>query len=248
MRSVLIGCLLFPLFVLSQSARFTQIKVKPLKKYYDVDSATIFFPVVVLSNQAVAAKINTSLRNRIVDTRGGDSTFGLNSSILLAVENGLVDLTYDILFNNNGMLSLDIRGEGTVAHPYYFQETLNFDLASGNAIAVSDLFTPAGLKSFKTRVKHDKTKALVQHKSELKTLLSNKEITKEVYDTALETINECLNSLSLDKFTLDGSSIVIYDNCEFPHYIRSIGPGYTLQYKLASLKIWLKSEKVKQLF
>jgi len=244
MKCLIISFLLLPLVVFSQSASFTHMKRKPFPEKYNVDSATIVYPIVVLGNKTAMDRINKAIRAKILDGYTEDSTLSLDSSLRIAAEDGLIVLSYEKEFNQRGLLSLNFYSEYVAAYVSVHEQTLNFDLKTGKELTVQDLFTPAGLKSFTALVKKEKKAALVKYKREL----NGDEVGKDEYKWAMEQVNEyCLNSVSLDEFIITPSEIIVLDKCEFPHVIQALGPTYELRYKIKSIKSWLKPERAKQL-
>src|SRR4051794_25538404 len=99
--------LLAPFVCLSQSAHFKEIKVKPSPDKYDVDTPTIIYPIIVLTNNAAAAKINQYIKKNIPDQYANDDKPAMNidSSLRIAANSGLTALSYEAAFNKNGILS-----------------------------------------------------------------------------------------------------------------------------------------------
>ena len=247
MKPLLLVFLFVPLISCSQSAQFREIKVKPSPEKYNVDTPTIIYPIIVLTNNAVAKKINSHIKRNIADFYADDSTLSVNSTLRAAANEGLTDLTYEVTFNKNGILSLIFWVEGVGAYPSSSKETLNFDLVTGKSLTLKEIFLPEKFNAFKKTVHQDKINYLEEFKKELKEDVSNNETDSSDYDPAVELANECSKSVSLDQFIFTSSGISVFDDCDFPHMIQAMEPVYDLSYKFSMLKSSIKPKRFTQL-
>ena len=241
--------LIIPATCLSQSAMFSSIRMKPLQEKYNVDSATIVYPIVKIRNATAQEKINNSIRAVLLSNiNDEDSVSSIDLAIKSYVNDGLVSLSYKPLFNDNSILSLQFFMEAVGAYLTSWQVHLNFDLNTGGLITLKNIIKEEKFNVFKQFIFHRKLNFLKKYKIEIKNWLAKKEITKEDYMSALREVNSyCSDSVSLQKFILTKSYIEIFDNCEFPHVIMGLGPAYELKFKLPSIKSYIKEDFYKKL-
>jgi len=84
--------------------------------------------------------------------------------------------------------------------------------------------------------------------SALKRQLAQKEIDTDAYQWAIEEIDSnCINNIDIRNFSLSGMGIKIVDQCEFPHAIRGLAPGYELRYSYRFMQLYLKPEFLRRL-
>ena len=156
-------------------------------------------------------------------------------------ENGLINLSYEVIYNKNAILCLQLYEEGCGAYCSSGETYFNFDLKTGKTIGIADLIREEMLDSFRTIVFNDKVKALQEYKIEEMNIFKQGGIDSATYDWALEQVeNNCIKTIALENFSLSNSNIEIIDRCEFPHAIRSQQPVYELKYSYQFLQPFLK--------
>ena len=231
--------LLVPVAMSAQTARFRNI-VKASGNGLSVNDTVypITFPVVIIDGGKTDSIINLQIRQRVFDGYPGDAVNGTPEALLDSMRgNGLSYISYKTDFNSNGLLSLSISLEGCGAYCSGWTLYLNFDLPTGRSLSIDDVIIKEKMDYFKLLVKNDKVSALNTYKMDMEKQLQSKTIDKDTYNFAIETVNSyCLDSISISNFILTADHIEIIDDCEFPHVIRALGPGYTLAYKLSGIK------------
>ncbi len=168
MKKFLLFLSFIPLVSLSQTAKFKEIRKKPLPEKYNVGTPTIIFPIVILNNKAAERKINDSIRNAILDEY--TEVANLDSTLYQEIQGGLTDIDYEPTFNKNGLLSLHIWIVTEGAYPVTSDETLNFDLNTGNTLSLEEIFVTQKISAFKKIVSNDKIKALRNYKIKMQKL------------------------------------------------------------------------------
>lgn len=154
---------------------------------------------------------------------------------------GLINLSYEVTYKLNGILSMHIYAEGCGAHCSSWTTYFNFDLKTGKKITIDDLVIESKTDSFRKIVFADKIKALNSYKSGEIDNVTNNHIDSATYHWVLEQVDSnCINTVEIDNFSLSGLMIEIIDPCEFPHAIRSQEPSYKLEYPLKSISSFLK--------
>lgn len=153
---------------------------------------------------------------------------------------GLTDMSYEVMYNKNGVLSLEIDWVVEAAYPNPSEAYFNFDVRTGKTIGINDVINDSLFEKFQAKVFSDKIDSLKEYTSSLKSQLAHKEIDSEAYQWAMEEIDSnCINSIDLSNFSLSQTGIKIIDPCEFPHAIRGLSPGYELRYSYRFLQPYL---------
>ena len=113
-----------------QKASFKEIKLAPNPKYYNTKKATIIFPIVVTKNAQIDELINSRIEDDMFQLEGEKQSIRnvLDEHIN---DYGLINLSYEVTYNNFGLLSFSIYAEGCGAHCSSWQTHFNFDLVSG---------------------------------------------------------------------------------------------------------------------
>lgn len=219
---------------IAQKASFSEVKLKPDVNYYNTKDSSIIFPIVVTKNAEVDNLINSRIMYEMLQPE--DSSQNLRQLLAEHIENGLIDLSYGVTFNTNGLLSFSIRAEGCGAHCSSWTTWFNFDLNTGKEITIRELMKESGIDRFKSMVGKDKKAALIRYLAEQKKALSNKDQDSVTYEWSISQVEEnCLNSISIENFSLSEDALEIFDNCEFPYAIRSQEPTIELKYSFRKI-------------
>jgi hypothetical protein len=215
-----------------------EIRLSPNSKYYNTKELTITFPVVVTNNPQIDKLINTQIKDEMFYPDNIKQS--LKAVLDENVNDGLINLSYQITYNNDGLLSFSISAEGCGAHCSSWDTYFNFYLLSGMKVSISDVFLSDKIDSFKKIVQFEKKNSLAKYRLEEKTLFNNNEIDSSTYDWAIAQVDEnCINQVSIESFSFSNNLIEIFDPCEFPHVIRSQEPIIELKYTYNSIKEFL---------
>jgi hypothetical protein len=223
-------------FALAQQVTIKEIKCLPDKKHYNTTDATLIYPIVLTKNTAAGKLINAFIKAVIIEKETEDSAASVKQGLKNMAANGTINLSYEVTFNKNNLLSLYIFQEGCGAHCSSWNTYFNFDSKTGKAITIEDIITKNSIDGFRKKVLADKQKALTAYKEEEKEELNSKAIDSSEYDWAMREVDEyCINSIDLSGFSLSATSIAIMDACEFPNAIKSQSPSYNLSYLYTTL-------------
>ena len=222
----------------SQQVRFKEIRLRPDSKIFNTKDSTIIYPVVVAKNAAISKKINNEIRDVVFGDY--DSKQSLVANLKNQTREGLINLSYEISFNKNDLLSFRIYYEGCGAYCSSYYEYLNFDLKTGRRISIADIISPHKLETFKSLVATDKTRSLNEYKKVQLEAYNKKEIDSTNYDWIMEQVDSnCINVIDINNFALTNRDLEIFDGCEFPHVIRALQPIYHLQFPLKKIQGYL---------
>lgn len=245
MKYLFVFAWLLPQVVFSQDIRVREIKLRPFGQFYDSKDSTIIYPVIVTKNEAASRLINKEIKRRILDSDDeGNAKISAGKALLKMAQTGLSDLTYTITYNRNGILSLNIYQMVEVAYPHSSYDYFNFDSRTGKVLKIEDILKRAMIEQFRSMVYADKLDSLKRYKEdELKSHLMSKDIDSTVYQSALDIINEdCIGTASLDDFSISLTGIEIFDQCEFPHFLTHLQPGYKLKYSYRLMEPYVRAE------
>ena len=223
----------------AQQAGFKEIKLRPNKKLFDTKDSTIIYPIVVLKNTAAARRINNTIKEAIL--MPDDEKISTRKALENIRDENTINLSYEVTFNKNGILSMYIYSEGCGAYCSSGNTYFNFDLSTGTEITISGIIDAAKLDDFKKMVLADKVNALTAYKKEEKDNLANAYIDTATYEWALQEVDSnCIKTASIENFSLSAGQVEIIDPCEFPHVIRSQEPAIELKYNYKTVAAFIK--------
>lgn len=220
----------------AQNLTFREIKLKPKPAFYNVNEPTVIYPVVITGNKAVNKQINDKIRNEML----GEEVTNVKQALIEQTQEGLINMSYEVTYKKNGILSMNIYGEGCGAYCSGRYTYFNFDLSTGKSLSIYDLLAENKIDSFRNLVFSDKVKALNKYKEQEKNNAA-KDVDSITVIWAIEQVDEnCITNVKLDNFSLSAFAIEIKDRCEFPHAIRSQEPDYELKYPYRFVLPFLK--------
>ena len=85
-------------------------------------------------------------------------------------------MSYEVMYNKNGILSLEIDRVVEAAYPNPSQVYFNFDVRTGETIGIRDVINDSLFEKFQAKVFSDKIDSLKEYTSLLKNQLAQKEI------------------------------------------------------------------------
>ena len=224
-----------------QTVTFEEIRLEPNPKFFNVKYVTIVYPIVVTKNSAVDEMINNEIKTQVLDIEDNNAS----AAKLLAerIDEGLINLSYEVSFKKNNILSMSITSEGCAAYCSSYDNYFNFDLKTGELIGISTIIDETKIDSLRTLVQKEKRKALDEYKREEFLEIGGLHIDSADYRGIVNYVDEnCLDSIEIGNFSLSDSAIEFMDRCVFPHVIRSQEPVYHLVYSYKFLSEFLKPE------
>jgi hypothetical protein len=230
MKFLITLSLLFSTNIYSQQFSIREIKLKSKFDQNRPGNPTIIYPIVLTGDKTVNTLINTEIKKEILDIDGKYQTIyeALKENIN---EHNLTNLSYEITFKQQGILSINIFTEGCGAYCSSQTHYFNFNLKTGKQITIYDLIDKSKIDSFYRIVSRDKVNALEKYKKEEISELENKYIDSSGYNWIMEEVDRyCINSFKLEVFSILANEIEIIDPCEFPHVMKSQEPFYELKY------------------
>jgi hypothetical protein len=169
----------------------------------------------------------------------------LKSGLISQINDGLTDVSYEVSYNKNNILSLNIYIEGSGGNHIAFYTTyLNFDLINGKEITLSNLIKKEKIDSFKNKVFLDRKDSLNKYKQEEFNLIKEKIIDSSDYQWIVGRLDEenIMDENFAETFSLSDEGIEIIEPIEFPSAIRSQEPTFHLKYPFTSIKPIMNSK------
>ncbi len=245
MKNIIFILLFFPLYCTSQIATVEDGNFKlhkPLGKNIRVE-----YPLITTNNTKTDSIINKSIKTvlYIYDSTLIDKPV---SRILDSMINdGYTDITNDINYNKNGILSLSINFEYYGAYISNQSYYLNFDLITGAIISLKDIFTSEYLEILKKTIVIDRMLQREKYKEELNKDLKKRRLTQEEYDWVIKEIDNCPDIVEQLNFIITKDYVEIEAPCDFPHAIQAYAPLFELKYNWQKIKEGLNDTYKKKL-
>lgn len=101
---------------------------------------------MVTSNKRVDSLINFQIKNELFSP--GHEKQSINKTLVENINDGLINLSYEVSYKKNGLLSFSIFAEGCGAYCSSWETYFNFDLKTGKKLSITDLIIENKLDSF----------------------------------------------------------------------------------------------------
>ena len=226
--SPLLLLIAFVSFAGAQSVVITNHKVtykrpKPISKYKK--SFVVSYPKIKAATPAVSRKIESALSYQRV--------LGMNLNEEINHVQWLEEASYDVKYNANGALAIDLTMEGSAAYPDGSTKSVVVDTKTGARVTPAMSFTDlAGLVAM---VKQEQAKEIIKAIEAIKK-------DPEVGDTDPATLFESSDYTpeDLDWFSLDENGVVFKYDYGFPHAIQAWQPAGEFFFTWEQLKPFIK--------
>jgi hypothetical protein len=121
----------------TQFITFKEIRFRPNPKFFKVKDSTITYPVVFTKNPVVDKKINDEIKAQILDIQ--DSRTSAAKVLSERINEGLINLFYEVSFKKNDILSISITSQRCGAYCSSYDSYFNFDIKTGKPIGISSI-------------------------------------------------------------------------------------------------------------
>lgn len=145
------------LLLLSSHASATQLEIKNLEYRYP-NSTEMQYRVpwfTSTDNPQVAKRINDYIFASFINQLPGNNPQTTVNQFANSEMNPTANIDYAVEYRDDKILSLNITVEGCGAYCESYNVPVNFDLASGAAITLSDLFSRSTMAELNTRIRKD---------------------------------------------------------------------------------------------
>tara|TARA_R110000868_G_scaffold314415_1_gene575339 strand:+ start:534 stop:1235 length:702 start_codon:yes stop_codon:yes gene_type:complete len=223
---------------LGQSVQIDTFQLKESDRFKEIQSNKMNFPIVRSGDRKIDSLINTDLKNRFTRNEYPNAT--IDSTLFKWAGDGVIYLDFEVTYNENGILSINISAEGCGAYCTNWTDYFNYSTESGKWLTISDVIDTTG--EFKIRVDKDKQLQYSEQKLELKEMLVDPEsgLDKSTYEWAIENYEDCERKSNLESFAIYPDRLEIIEDCYLPNAIKNLTPIIELTYNLSEIEEHLK--------
>jgi hypothetical protein len=209
--------------VVITSKKVTYTRPKPAME--SKETFVVNYPKVSGVGKTLAAKIENTISYR--------SVLNLNVAEEKTEIQWLEEADYEVVYNQNGILSINLFMEGSGAYPSSASKTVVVNLKTGARVHPVDVFT--NLPELATEVKKRQREEMRAARAEYKTDTENEDFDGSPYfDKANFTVK------NLEGFSVDAKGVTFNYDYGFPHVIQALQPdgAYLMTWK--ELKPFIK--------
>lgn len=236
MKKVLFILLLFKLIIgVGQEVQIDTLLINPTQKEWE----GFKFPIIRIENEKLAKAINEDLKERFLGNEY--SEFPIEKAIIEWADENIVYLDFEITYNKNGILSLNISAEGCGAYCTNWTVYYNYSTITGDFFMPEDIIK---ISEIKDKINRDKKFQYLRAKQELDELFAEPDsgLDKEQYDWALREYKSCEEAFEIEEIAIYEDYLQIIYDCHLPHAIRSLEPQIELKYNYQDISDYLKIE------
>lgn len=199
----------------------------------------MYYPIISTGKSQIDSLINKQIKDRVTFEFEIDD---IDSAVYQWAEEMIVDIYFEISYNNKGILSLNIWREGCAAYCSGYLHHFNFSLVTGKSLLLGDVLDTS--TGFKEMVFIDFKTQYARELNSLKDRLSSEEgsLDSSDFNWAYEYYQSCYDSFGLNIFALYPDHVEVVRQCYLPHAIRALGPGMDLRYPYHEIKSYLKKD------
>ncbi|RKS42545.1 hypothetical protein BC962_3212 [Gillisia mitskevichiae] len=232
---IILSFLFFSINIFGQNVQIDTLKIILSERINDLNSTQMNYPLIRTGDKKIDSLINYDLKNKV--TLNEMPTASIDSTLNEWASYGVVSFDFDVNYNKNGILSLEINGEGCGAYCETWSNYYNYSTINGKALKLSDILE---LEYLKEDIYSRKSEQYEKNRKELKQQLEVDEgLDLRTYNFILERYNECDSSFQIDEFALFNDRIEIIENCYMIHALRAAMPFINIEYKLSDIKEYL---------
>jgi len=188
---------------------------------------TIRRPIARASTPALSRKITAAISpEKVLDFKIKDE---------MTEYQWLEESDYKVLFNQNGVLCVELWMTGTAAYPDSVTKRVVVDISTGNAVRADDVFSNlTGLAK------------LVRKLQIAEVASATKEIKKEDPEADPAELFSETNFTVEDfrDFSIDAKGVTFYYDYGFPHVIEALQPDGEFHFSWAQLKPFVRTDRL----
>jgi len=187
--------------------KVTYTRRKPISEYKK--TFTINYPKLKAATPALSRKIEAAISYR--------SILGLNLQEELTTVQWLEEADYEVIYNDNGLLCIDLTMSGSAAYPDGVTKTAVVDMKKGTLVKTSDVFTD--LQELASMVRRAQKKEIEDAVVEIK---KNPEFKDE--DPADLFKEADFRRKELEGYSVNDKGVTFKYDYGFPHVIEALQP------------------------
>ena len=209
-----------------QGRRVSFIKAIPNRSFNNTKDSVITYPIFFFKNKALTDKINKTVKVDFYKLFEKDKSLPIKTVLESLAKEGLAELSYEEITNDNQFFSFVIYHEWIAAYPSYYQVYYAFDKQSAKYLTIDSLVLPEKKKAFKELVIKLWKDSLVTYRKDLLTQLTESVIDSIDYAAALEYVqDDCVESFSPKDFRLSKDTLEVFFHCSFPRVMLPLDPS-----------------------
>jgi hypothetical protein len=232
---------LYGLFSFGQQIRFDTLKLPPSIRFKEFQSRKMNYPLVRTGDQRIDSLINFDIKNKL--TGAENVADQIDSTLIKWADDVIVFLDFEVTYNQNQIISLNISSEGCGAHCSGGTNYFNYNSSTGLPLSINSIVDTTG--PFKKLVLEQVKLQYDKSFKELEILYKDKnsDIDSLTYTWAAEYYNDCRASVDLERFALYPEHFEIIETCDMPNAIKNLTPAIQLKYYFKDIKKYLKLKK-----
>jgi hypothetical protein len=208
------------------------IVITPKKTIYRRPKPQIDFKRTFTVRRPVAKAATPALSKKITAAISPEKVLALNVREEMSEYQWLEEADYKVLFNQNGVLCVELWMVGTAAYPDSVTKRVVIDAATGSVVRPADVFQK--LSSLAQLVK--KTQA-----AEVAT--ATKEIKSDPDARPEDLFSETnFTEKDFDQFSVTAKGVTFYYDYGFPHVLEALQPSGEYHYSWAQIKPFVRTD------
>ncbi|MBX3292758.1 MAG: hypothetical protein KF881_07700 [Acidobacteria bacterium] len=196
--------------------KITYTRPEPLSEYKS--TFTVNYPRITASSREIASRIESLLSYE----KAFDFTIEEEKTELQWLE----EADFEVNYNANGILSIELRIEGSAAYPDQVVKRINIDANRGVRLFPKDVFR--NLPTLAARIKRMQTAEIAAAKRAMR-----KDPDAQDLDPNEMFARANFRTAELNAFQITDRGVVFYYNYGFPHVVKALQPDgvYTLSWR-----------------
>jgi hypothetical protein len=224
--------------VSGQVAQVDTINLEPSNEFKDLDRGKLTYPIIRTGDPNIDSLINSDLQIRLTSNQSRIES--LDSALLSWTNDGISDLDFQVTYNNNGILSINVGVEWCNAYCDFWTGYFNYSTTSGKWLSLDDVADITGV--FGTIIQEDRKKLYRFNIDNLKKLLQEGELGADEFTEIKQRFVECEREQKAVSFSIFPERIIIVETCWLHHSQKPLVPTVNLSYEFTSIENYLKIE------
>jgi hypothetical protein len=206
--------------------------ITPKKTVYRRPKPQIDFKRTFTVRRPIAKATTPAVSKKITAAIGPEKVLELNIREELNEYQWLEEADYKVLFNQNGVLCMELWMTGTAAYPYSVTKRVVINIASGNTVRPEDVFKD--LPALAKMVRKAQLAEIAAAKKEMK---SDPEARPE------ELFSETnFTAEDFKDFSVNAKGVTFYYDYGFPHVLQALQPDGEFHFSWTQLKPFVRSD------
>jgi hypothetical protein len=208
------------------------VVITPKKTVYRRPKPQIDFKKTFTVRRPIAKAVTPALSRKITAAISPEKVLELNIREELNEYQWLEESDYKVLFNQNGVLCVELWMTGTAAYPDSVTKRVVIDIANGTAVRPSDVF------------KDLPSLAKIVRKAQLAEIAAATKEMKSDPDARPEELFSETNFTVADfkDFSVDAKGATFYYDYGFPHVIEALQPDGEFHFSWAQLRPFIRTD------